>query len=86
MPVLVARARVGDTRAVVLPVTSTAAALAVVLGPILRPGVTLWTDGSLAMRSAAQALGVMHVVLVTARNQRKLDLPRPDGEQATKAA
>ena len=53
------------------PGISTAAALAAVLWPVLRPSVTLCTDGSLARRSTAQVLGVKHVALVTARNQRK---------------
>lgn len=71
VPVVVVRARVGDTRAIVLPGTSSAAALTAVFQPMLRPGVTLCTDGSAAMRLAAQSLGVKHVALVTARNQRK---------------
>ena len=71
VPVVVARARVGDTRGIVLPGTSNAAALTAVFGPMLRPDVTLCTDGSSAMRLAAQSLGVKHVALVTARNQRK---------------
>ena len=74
MPVVVARARVGDTRAIVLPGTSNGAALAAVFRPMLRPGVTLCTDGSSAMRLVAQSLGVKHVALVTARNQRKRGL------------
>lgn len=69
--VVVARARVGDTRAVVLPGTSNAMALTAVFRPMLSPGVTLCTDGSSAMRLAAQSVGVEHVALVTARNQRK---------------
>ena len=71
VPVVVARARVGDTRAVVLPGTSTSAALVTALRPVLTPGVTLCTDGSRAMRGAAQALPVRHIALVTARNERK---------------
>jgi len=71
VPVVVARARVGDTRSIVLPGTSNAAALTAIFRPMLRPGVTLCTDGSSAMRLAAQSLGVKHVALVTARNQRK---------------
>jgi len=71
VPVVVARARSGDTRMVVLPGTSTADALTTVFRPMLRPDVTLCTDGSAAMRLAAQALGVHHVALVTARNERK---------------
>ena len=71
VPVVVARARSGDTRAIVLPRTSNAVALTAVFQPMLRPGVTLCTDGSSAMRVAAQSLGVKHVALVTARNQRK---------------
>ena len=71
VPVVVARARVGDTRAVVLPGTSTSAALLTALRPILAPGVTLCTDGSRAMRGAAQGLPVQHIALVTARNERK---------------
>ena len=35
------------------------------------PGVTLCIDDSSGMRLAAQSLGVKHVALVTARNQRK---------------
>ncbi len=70
VPVVVARARVGDTRAVVLAETSTLAALVRALGPVLAPGVTLCTDGSRAMRGAAQALPVTHVALVTSRNER----------------
>ncbi len=68
---VVARARVGDTRAIVLPGISNAAARTAVFGPMLSPGVTLCTDGSSAMRLAAQAVGVKHVALVTARHQRK---------------
>ena len=71
VPVVVARARVGDTRAIVLPGTSNATALTAVFRPMLSTGVTLCTDGSSAMRLAAQAVGVKHVALVTARNQRK---------------
>lgn len=71
VPVVVARARSGDTRTVVLAGASTAVALTAVFRPILRPDVTLCTDGSSPMRLAAQALGVQHVALVTARNQRK---------------
>ena len=41
------------------------------LRPILAGGVTLCTDGSQAMRGAAQALPVRHIALVTARNERK---------------
>ncbi len=69
--VVVARARVGETRAVVLPGTSTTAALVAALRPVLSPGVTLCTDGSRAMRGAAHALPVRHVALVTARSERK---------------
>jgi len=68
---VVAHSRSGDTRTVVLPGASTAAALTAVFRPILRPDVTLCRDGSAAMRLAAQALGVHHVALVTARNERK---------------
>ena len=71
VPGVVARARVGDTRAVVLPGTSTAAALVTALRPILAGGVTLCTDGSRAMRGAAQELPVRHIALVTSRNERK---------------
>ena len=71
MPVVVARARAGDTRAIVLHGTSNAAALTAVFQPMLSAGTTLCTDGSSAMRLAAQAVGVKHVALVTARNQRK---------------
>jgi|GEM_PF-1594987 len=71
VPVVVARARVGDTRAMVLPGTSITAALVTALGPVLAPGVTLCTDGSRAMRGAAPALPVRHIALVTARNERK---------------
>jgi hypothetical protein len=71
VPVDVARARVGDTRAIVLPGTSNAASLTAVFRSMLRPGVTLCTDVASAMRLAAQSLGVKHVALVTARNQRK---------------
>jgi hypothetical protein len=53
VPVVVARARVGDTRTIVLPGTSNAAALTAIFRPMLRPGVTLCTDGSSAMRLAA---------------------------------
>ncbi len=61
VPVVVARARVGDTRSVVLPGTSTTAALVTALRPLLAPEVTLSTDGSKAMRGAAMALPVRHV-------------------------
>ena len=71
VPVVVARTRVGDTRAIVLPGMSNAAALTAVFQPMLRPGVTLCIDGSSAMRLAAQSLGVKHVALVTARTERK---------------
>lgn len=71
VPVVVARARVGDTRAIVLPGTSNATELTAVFRPMLSPGSTLCTDGSSAMRLAATAVGVQHVALVTARNQRK---------------
>jgi transposase-like protein len=71
VPVLVARARSGDTQAIVLPGTSSALALTAALRDVLAPGVTLCTDGSKALRSTAQALGLKHVALVTARRQRK---------------
>jgi len=71
VPIVVARSRNGDTRTVVLPGTSSADALTAVLRPILRPDVTLCTDGSAAMRLAAQAFGVHREALVTARNERK---------------
>jgi len=58
VPVVVARARVGDTRSVVLPGTSTTAALVTALRPLLALGVTLCTDVSKAMRRAALALPV----------------------------
>ena len=67
VPVVVARARIGDTRAVVLPGTSNALALTAVFRPMRSPGVTLCTDGSSAKRLAAQSLGVKHVDLVTVR-------------------
>ncbi|WP_411281607.1 IS1595 family transposase [Gemmatimonas sp.] len=71
VPVVVARARCGDTRAVVLPVTATTAALVTALRPILQPDVTLCTDASRARRGAAQALPVRHIALVTARSECK---------------
>ena len=55
----------------VLPGTSTTAALVTAHGPILAPGVTLCTDGSRAMRGAAQGLPVTHVALVSSRYERK---------------
>jgi len=70
VPDVVARSRSGDTRSVVLPCTSTADALTGVFRAILRPDVTLCTDGSVARRPAAQALGVSHFRLVSARNER----------------
>ena len=75
VPVVVARARVGDTRAVVLPGTSTSAVLLTALRPILASGVTLCTDGSRAIRGAAQGLPVQHIALVTARSERKRGHP-----------
>jgi hypothetical protein len=66
VPVVLARARVGDTRAIVLSVTSNTAALIAMFRPMLTRDVTLCTDGSSAMRLAAQAVGVKHVALVTA--------------------
>lgn len=54
VPVAVARARVVDTRAIVLSGTANAAALTAVLRPMLRPGVTLCTDRSSAVRLAAR--------------------------------
>ena len=71
VPVVVARARDGDTRTIVLRGTSNAVALTAVFRPMLRPGVTLCTDGSSAMRLATESLGVKHVALVTARNERR---------------
>jgi hypothetical protein len=71
VPVLVARARSGDTRAFVLPGTSTTPALTAALSSVVGPGVTLCTDGSKALRGAAMALGLKHVALVAARQQRK---------------
>ncbi|WP_396215866.1 hypothetical protein [Gemmatimonas sp.] len=41
------------------------------LRPLLAHDVTRCTDGSRAMRGAAQALPVRHVALVTAKNGRK---------------
>jgi len=69
--VVVARARDGDTGAIVLPGTSNAAALTAVFRSVLGPGTTLCTDGSSAIGLAAHSVGVKHVALVTARNQRK---------------
>jgi hypothetical protein len=50
LPVAVARARVSDTRAVVLPGTSNAVALMAAYRPMLSAGVTVCTEGSSEMR------------------------------------
>lgn len=69
VPVLIARNRVGESRAVVLDVAN-ARTLTHALGPIVAPGATLCTDGSGALRAAAQELHLKHVAQVTKRGQR----------------
>ncbi|GLC28586.1 hypothetical protein rosag_50990 [Roseisolibacter agri] len=71
MAVLIARSRSGETRAVVLPGTATTEALAAALRGLVDSTSTLCTDGSSALKAAAQAVGVRkHVALVAARGER----------------
>src|ERR1035437_982101 len=72
VPVLVVRARSGETQSVVLPGTATGSALSIALqGIVTSDGTTLCTDGSGALRQAAQRLSLKHVALVPSRNERK---------------
>ena len=72
VPVLIARSRSGETRSAVLPGTATREALATALRGMVDPASTLCTDGSGALRAAAQEVGVRkHVALVAARGERK---------------
>ncbi len=57
-------------RAIVLTGTSNAAALTAVFRPLLSPSVTRCTDGSSAMRRAAQSLRVKNEALVELNPER----------------
>jgi len=72
VPVLIARSRAGETRAVVLPGTATREALAQALRDVVDPAGTLCTDGSGALKAAAREVRVRkHVALVASRGERK---------------
>lgn len=78
VPVVVARALVGNTRAVVLPGTSNATALTAVFRPMLSPGTTLCTDGSSVMRLVDEyALSCIDKLIGVAEYQLVRALPVP---------